>query len=257
MKKRNICLVFLVCLFIFILFMSSCTKKDNIIDNIDINNNENLEIQDMIDFKGEYLEVYKNKKVPEVRKFLGTAIVNVRPEEYRDFDIPIISEEDIDARLILNLVHLESYWLEDYAISASQSNTRAYTVYIVKPKEEYVEQVVSAVEYRLSDLNRTLINYPDQLYLVDNAVIEQVGDYLVVVICDNEKEVFNEIYKVMDTVDLNKLTTVALMTEEERVNIENKALQEEIDALYATIDEVVITPIEEEKEILESIKIVE
>lgn len=238
MKKSVLCLV--LCLLVCFV-LSACKYEEGEVNTSNITENNETSV-DVIDFKGDYLDEYKNTEVEEVRKFFGTAIVNVRPKEYRKFDIPIISETDEGANLVSNLLHLELEWLEEYAMSVSQSNTRAYTVAIVKPKVEYIENVISAVSLRLNDLERTMVNYPDQMYLVENAIVEQVGDYLVILVCDNSDEVFKQIYNVMSSCDLGDLKEVSMMTEEERKSIEDKALNEEISKLSEDIEEVVVTP---------------
>ena len=83
------------------------------------------------------------------------------------------------------------------------------------------------------------------MYLLNNAEIHQVGDFLVVVICDNADEVYKEFYEIMETVDLSNLNEVPMMTEKERKKIEDESLKKDIEALYEEIEEVVVTPVEE------------
>lgn len=251
MKKVLLSIICIVCI---VSCLSACSKKEEVVEVP--NTVENEDIANVLEFKGEYLKEYKNMEVPEVRKFLGTAVVNVRPKEYRKFDLPVISNTDTDFKLVMNLMHLEEEWLDDFVISITKGNTRAYTVAFLKPKSNYVEQVVTSVKYRLEDLNRTLVNYPDQMYLLNNAEINQVGDFLVIVICDNADKVYKEFYEVMESVDLANLNEVPMMTENERKKIEDEALQKEIDLLYEEIDEVIVTPVEEpiEEPIEESIE---
>ena len=234
--------LYIVCLVCIVCCLSACSKKEEVVQPT-ITDSE--DVATVLEFKGEYLKEYKNMEVPEVRKFLGTAVVNVRPKEYRKFDLPVISNTDTDFKLALNLMHLEEEWLDDYVISVAKGNTRAYTVAFLKPKSAFVEQVVTSVEYRLDDLNRTLTNYPDQMYLLNNAEIHQVGDFLVIVICDNADEVYKEFYEIMETVDLSNLNEVPMMTEKERKKIEDEALKKDIEKLYEEIEEVVVTPVEE------------
>lgn len=223
--------------------LSSCSKP---VENIEPSPVESENNESKIELKGEYLDNYKEVNAPEVSKFLGTMIVNIRPEDYRISDIPIISTTDKDADMIFTLMHLNAGYLEEYAVSTSQSNTRAYSVAIVKAKKGYEEEVVVGLSTRIDDLRRGVKNYPDQLYLVDNVVMEQVGDYLVFIICDNADKVYDEFYKVMVSTDLNDLTVVSMMTEAERLEIENKYLEQEKQNINSEIGEVIVTPISEE-----------
>lgn len=251
MLKKNIMIVSILFLILFlILGLSACNK--NVDDKDEDKSSVGVEtIQPKVELKGNYLEVYKNIAAPEVSKFLGTMIVNVRPEEYRIADIPIISTTDKDADMILTLMHLNPEYLDEYAVSTSQNNTRAYSVAIVKAKKGYEENVGVGLSTRIDDLKRGVKNYPDQLYLVDNVVMEQIGDYLVFIVCDNADEVYKEFYKVMSSTDLNDLNVVSMMTEVERLEIENKYLEQEKENMDAEIEEVVITPIEKSIDELE------
>ena len=116
----------------------------------------------------------------------------------------------------MSLMHLKEEYFENYAISTSQSNTRAYTVALLKAEYGYEEQIINSIGERISDLYVSVKNYPDQLYLLENAIIEQVGDYLFVIICDNSDKVFEELKKVMINTDLTTLEVVPYMTDEER-----------------------------------------
>lgn len=252
--KKILCLVIslILCLTIF----SACTNNKNTESsetNIDETSNLSSEDKGYI-LKGEYLEEYKNLEVSEESKFFGTAIVNIRPKEYRSFDIPIINMENPNSNLIMTLMHLDVSWLEEYAISASQSSTRAYTVAVLKAKQGMEGNVVNAVSERLNDLTRGMRNYPDQMYLVENAVIEQVGNYLLFIVCDNADKVYKEFEEIMESTDLADLDVIPMLTEEERLEIENEALEVEIEKLETDIDNVIITPVEEpiEENIVES-----
>ena len=241
--KKIFCL--LICLILGVSVLSACTDKEKN-PEIKTEDTSNLESEEKgYILKGEYLDEYKNLEVSEESKFFGTAIVNVRPKEYRDFDIPVISMESENANLVMTLMHLDSSWLEEYAISVSQSSTRAYTVAVLKAKQGMEGNVASAVTERLNDLNRGMKNYPDQMYFVENAVIEQIGNYLLVIVCDNADKVFNEFTEIMESTDLADLDVVPMLTEEERLEIENEALEVEIEKLESEIDDVIITPVEE------------
>lgn len=244
-KKSLISLLLIVLL---VLTLSSCGKPDN--DNSEVTPEPSETANTpTIELKGEYLEEYEGVEAPEVSKFLGTMIMNVRPEEYRISDIPIISMQDKDSDMVMTLMHLNPEYLEEFAVSASQSNTRAYSVAIVKAKKGFEENIVVGLSTRIDDLRRGVKNYPDQIYLVDNLVMEQVGDYLVFIVCDNADDVYEEFYKVMSSTDLNDLFMVPMMTDAERLEIENKFLEREKENINSEIGEVIVTPVEEENEL--------
>lgn len=188
--------------------------------------------------KGDFLDIYRDMRVSEESKFLGTAIVMLRPEEYQYDDIPIIDKEQENSDLIFTLLHLDSDYLDEFALSASDSYTRAYTFAIIKPNIGYEENILLALEQRMSDLEEKLKNYPDQLYIINNAVITQVGDYIVFIACDNAEDVFKELYKVMEETDLSIIKPIPLMTDEERKEIENKYLQEQIIEIESQVKEI-------------------
>lgn len=188
--------------------------------------------------KGDYLEEYKDIRVTEESKFLGTAIVKLRPEEYQYKDIPIISTEQENADLILTLMHLDSSYMDEFAISASDSYTRAYTFAIIKPKVGYEQTILVALDTRMTEMEERLKNYPDQLYIINNAVVQQVGDYIVFIACDNADDVYKELFNVMSETDLSVITPVPFMTEEERKELEDNYLKEQVEEIESNVTEI-------------------
>lgn len=244
MKKVSLMILCCVCLCI----LCSCNK------NIEEPTSPTVEVpevvvkEDLI-LRGEFLSEYSDINASDINKFLGTAIVNVRPEEYRKNDIPIISEDCPKADLMFALMNLKPEYLETYAFITSESDTRAYTVAIMKANVNCEEYLVNAVNMRIETLYNNVKDYPDQLYLLENCIISQIGDYLVFIVCDNANDVFSEIESVMSNTDLTTITPVPYMTDEERANIENKALEEEYNTLENSVEDVIVTPVEEVEEI--------
>lgn len=250
---KKILLLILSIVFVFSLCACNSDTEDKPIEtpNEDIENSEYVEVEvsENIVLKGTFLSEYSDAKYEglDIGKFLGTAIVNVRPEEYRKNDIPIISGDSPNADLVLNSMFLKEEYLENFAISASLNSTRAYTVAIMEAAPYCEEYLVKGVEQRIRSLYEQVKDYPDQLYLVDNAVVTQMGNFLVLVICDNAQDVCKAIDEVMTNTDLTTLKSVPYMTEEERIAIENEALEKEISDLSTDIGEVIVTPIEGNK----------
>lgn len=195
--------------------------------------------------KGKFLDEYADVEGLDISKFLGTAIVKVRPEEYQNQDIPVITKDDTKADLVFTLMHLNPEYLEEYAISVSENNTRAYTVAIVKAKPNFEEELTVGYSQRLEDLSKSMKNYPDQMYLLEHIKLEQIGDYLVLIVCDNAEEVYNQIYNVMEKLDLDLIEPVPLMTDEEREQIEKDALNKELSAIDSEVEDVIVTSVEE------------
>lgn len=250
---KKILLLILSIVFVFSLCACNSDTEDKPIEtsNGDVENSEYVEVEvsENIVLKGTFLSEYSDAKYEglDIGKFLGTAIVNVRPEEYRKNDIPIISGDSPNADLVLNSMFLKEEYLENFAISVSLNSTRAYTVAIMEAAPYCEEYLVKGVEQRIRSLYEQVKDYPDQLYLVDNAVVTQMGNFLVLVICDNAQDVCKAIDEVMTNTDLTTLKSVPYMTEEERIAIENEALEKEISDLSTDIGEVVVTSVEENK----------
>lgn len=233
------------------LLIFSCCACENKNSNEKVENSEppvkEVEVSENVTLtlKGEILDEYKDIEGLDISKFLGTAIVKVRPEEYRNQDIPVITEDDTKADLVFTLMHLNPEYLEEYAISVSESNTRAYTVAIVKAKPNFEEELTVGYSQRLEDLSKSMKKYPDQMYLLEHIKLEQIGDYLVLIVCDNAEEVYNQIYNVMEKLDLDLIEPVPLMTDEEREQIEKEALNKELSAIDSEVEDIIVTPVEE------------
>ena len=248
-KMKRIYLIALSCF--LILALCACSNNEKPSDIVEKPPVSEVEV-DMgndikLTLKGDFLDEYSDPVFDglDVNKFLGTAIVKVRPEEYQAFDIPIISEDSPDAKKVLSLMHLSTEYLDSYAISTTTNVTRAYTVAIIKPTAYSEEFILDAFDSRIYDLYSQVKDYPDQLYLVENFVLKQVGDFIVFIICDNADEVFDAIFKVMGNTDLTTIVPVPYMTEEERVAIEEEVLKAENLSLEEEIGEVIVTPVDD------------
>ena len=224
-----------------VLVCCSCSKK---VEEVEVVTDEKT-ISSTVTLKGKILDTYKDIEGFELEKFLATAVVNVRPKEYRKNDIPVITKDMQNSNIMLNLMHIDDTIVEKFVISGSQNNTRAYTVAICKAHPGMEQQLVNSYNQRIVDLKRINKEYPDQMYLIENYEMHQVGEFLVLVICDNSDKVFSELKKVMDNYDLTTLTEVPMLTDLERENIENDALEKVLEEMDKEIKEVVITPVEE------------
>lgn len=243
---KNKIFLFIFIIFSFLFLLIGCSDRDDKdIKETPSESVQEIEVQEDIILKGAFLKDYKDIDAHDINKFLGTAIVNVRPEEYRENDIPIISEKSPNADLVFTLMHLKPEMLETYAISTSASNSRAYCVAIIKPHVEYSEQVMVSISERIEDLLKNVKDYPDQLYVVENHKMQQVGDYIVLVICENSDKVFDELVKVMENTDLTTLNSIPMFTDDERDKFYQEALNNKLEEIESEIGEVTVTPVEE------------
>lgn len=209
-------------------------SSDASVEGVDIGNN--------IILKGDFLNEYSDTKYNglDINKFLGTLIVKMRPTEYQIADIPVISEDSPNADMIFTLLHLNPDYLVNYALSASSSVTRAYTVAIMQSAPFCEEMIIAAIEARLFDLYHQVKDYPDQLYLVENVVLTQVGDFILFIVCDNAKMVKEEIIKVLTNTDLNTVEIVPFFTDEERQQIEQEMLDKNSSITSGNMEDIVV-----------------
>lgn len=243
--------------FVLMMLFSLCACGNNDVVNeppvssevVETPEDNEVDLGDDIILKGAFLSEYSDPVFDglDISKFLGTAIVKVRPEEYRKNDIPVISPDSPNADMVFSLLHLKPEYIANYAISASSSSTRAYTVAIMQSAPYCEEQIMASIEARVSDLYNQVADYPDQIHLVKNAVVTQVGSFIVFIISDNPKDVLAELQSVMLNMDLNTIQPVPYMTEAERIAIENEVFKAESSTIEETVSEVVVTPPETEE----------
>lgn len=224
------------CLLLFLSFLLvSCASNDVVEDDLietEPNIVEEIKIEDPFeDIKEDYLDEYSDISASNLSKFLGTAIVKVRPVEYQELDIPIIDTSCSNSAIIFKLLHLNPDWFESYAISASLHNTRSYTVIIGKPSGLNHENVVDAIQKRKRDLETLKNKYPDQYYNVEHSYFGSLtgdySDFLVFIISDNSEQIFDEIDKAIQNLNISEIRPVEIMTEDVRETLENSLLDEE------------------------------
>lgn len=247
--------VLIICLSLLMVFsLCACGEKEpeDVVETPPVVEEPSTEPSSEYNFKGEYLKEYADEKYNdlEINKFLGTAIVKIRPEEYQISDIPVISKDSPNAEQVFTLLHLDPDWLVNYAISASPSATRAYTFAVMQATPYSEELLVGAIENRMADLYQQVKDYPDQLYLVENSIVTQLGDFVVFIVCDNADRVYQELAKVFDSMDLDTIQSVPYMTDEERKVIEDAAFNEDTSDLFSDIGEVEVTPVDENGEVI-------
>lgn len=240
----------IICLSLLLIFsLCACEQEEpiEVVESPSVTDEPEVEPStDEYSFKGDFLKEYSDEKYNglDVNKFLGTAIVKLRPLEYQIADIPVISNESSDAERVFTLLHLDPDYLVNYAISASSNSTRAYTFAIMQAAPYCEELIVSAIETRVVDLYQQVKDYPDQLYLVENSIVTQLGDFVIFIICDNADMVLAELTEVFKSMDLDSIESVPYMTDEERKVIEDAAFENDTSDLFSDVGDVIVTPVE-------------
>lgn len=239
---------------LFVFSLCACGQKEpvEVVDTPVGNEEPSTEPSSEYSFKGEFLKEYSDEKFNnlEINKFIGTAIVKIRPEEYQISDIPVISKDSPNAEQVFNLLHLDPDCLVNYAISASSNATRAYTFAVMQAAPYSEEMIVNSIENRMADLYQQVKDYPDQLYLLENSIVTQLGDFVVFIVCDNAEMVYQELAKVFDSMDLDSIQSVPYMTDEERKVLEDAAFSNDTSDLFTDVGEVEVTRVDENGEIV-------
>ena len=112
------------------------------------------------------------------------------------------------------------------------------------------EMIVNSIENRMADLYQQVKDYPDQLYLLENSIVTQLGDFVVFIVCDNAEMVYQELAKVFDSMDLDSIQSVPYMTDEERKVLEDAAFSNDTSDLFTDVGEVEVTRVDENGEIV-------
>ena len=147
---KKVVSLLLVCLMAFSL--AACDSKEVVNETPVEEVVPEVKVENDIVLKGEFLSEYAELDANDINKFIGTAIVNVRPEEFRKNDIPVVSKDSPYSDLIFTLFHVKEEYFDKYALSTSQSNTRAYTVAVIKANYGYEEDILNGFGERLTDL---------------------------------------------------------------------------------------------------------
>ena len=164
--------------------------------------NDELNSEDGFIYQGQIAEVYKNSDANIRNKFLGSMLLYMRPEADRKTNLPVISVADEDADIVLRQLHLKEDWLEYFVLYTSKTSDNADTIVVIKPTENDDEYVMNALTERLTDMAYVGIAYEDQFEKVNGAFLQDVGGYLMLLICDNVDDTFNVMMTTMQSCNL-------------------------------------------------------
>lgn len=136
------------------------------------------------------------KVIPEDAQPLVDAIVNARSDEENEYNEVIADPED---EMVYGVLGLDRENVKNFAASVSMMNVRAYAVAIVEAIEDKVDDVVTVLENYKTTQIESYENYlPDQLEIAKNTIVEKIGNYAVIVMCDQADTVFNSIKTVLE-----------------------------------------------------------
>lgn len=211
MKIFSLFLVFLV-----LILLCGCSLKnsDTILKdpNLQLPNIEELErpnkVEDVfkdIEFNGVFLNEYADVDSFDVNKFLGSAIYYLSCGKDIAYPIPIIPGYDNYEDIILKLMHLRKEYLQYYAISVSMEQDNIYTFAIVRANSDYIDNVYYAFNQRLFDMETVANYYPEYKDMFENYVYEQLGSFIVLIICEDSESVLEDLYNVMKSGDLTEI----------------------------------------------------
>ena len=117
---------------------------------------------------------------------LSQIIIDSRDEDINEAMSIVDSSEHQDAEIVFSMLEIDENDLSEYAISLSPMNVKAYCVAIVKPVEGKKDAIKQAFEtYKLSQEQAFEQYLQDQYKIAQDAVITEVGDYIVFAMCED------------------------------------------------------------------------
>lgn len=175
-----------------ILSLVACSKED---DKKDDTNNPGIE--NNVDKDNQENENDGNKDESSTSS-LTEIIANNRDKELNDSIGIVDSNDDQDAEITFTMLGIEEKDLSEYAISLSPMNIKAYCVAIVKPAEGKKDIIKEAFKTYKSSQKDVFEQYlQDQYKIAEEAVITEVGDYLVFAMCEDSSTFRDNVVKTL------------------------------------------------------------
>lgn len=129
--------------------------------------------------------------IPAQVQPIADAITSAIGAELAEYN-PVVA--DPQKTVYLDLFGLTVEDVSDFAVSASMMNVKAYAVAAFKPVDGKVDAVKTALEtYKTNTMGNFEHYLPDQYDIASNAVIEVVGDYVVIAMCEDADSVMQNI----------------------------------------------------------------
>lgn len=106
---------------------------------------------------------------------------NADDNQYMDIMSPENSDE-----FILEFLGLNTVTLDDWAVSMSMMNVKAYGIMVMKPAADDMEATMTALQTWVDNTKQSYEQYlADQYEIACQAVVKTVGDYAMVVMCED------------------------------------------------------------------------
>lgn len=122
-------------------------------------------------------------EIPAENQKLGDILTAARSAEDNEYYPPVLSVEDPQAAMLLELMSLKAEDLSSFAISVSPMNVKAYGVAILKPAEGKNDAVLAAANNWVTNKQKEFENYlPDQYEVSKAATVDQLADGTVVLV---------------------------------------------------------------------------
>lgn len=177
----------------FILSLVACSKNEEI--NKGDANTPNIE-NNVGDNTQNNNEDNTNENISENE--LSQIIINNRDKELNDMMSIVDSNEHPDAEIAFSMLEIDESDVSEYAISLSPMSINAYCVAIVKPVEGKKEEVKNAFEtYKLSQEQAFEQYLQEEYKIAHDAVITEVGDYIVFAMCKDASTLRDNIINVL------------------------------------------------------------
>ena len=207
---RFLSLILCVC---SIFTLVSCDKEvDNVVENIEIPQQEHNfteseeDVYAKTELKGTYLSAYDDVDCYDTNKFIASAIYYVTKDQ--NDVIPVIPGYTENEEVMLRLMGVTKDMLSYYAISVSLDPNSLFTFALLRPKDGYADEMVEAMSHRLIDLQVLALKDEKAKALLDTYVFEPIGDFVMMLICENVEEVYPTFHKAMEDADLSSLLNI-------------------------------------------------
>lgn len=163
-------------------------KKENTIDTKVSRYDGKILISDRLD------DVYRHLELTNGNKHLGDVIDFARsPVDVSNYPA-ILHKDQQGASDVFRMLGIADTDLSEFAIAMTPMSDRAYSVMVLKPadgKKEVLKAGLDKLKYDTDKLFSEKL--PDQSEIAKSAIINEIGDYIVFVMCNDYNEVSDSI----------------------------------------------------------------
>ena len=180
-----------------ILSLVACSKEEDKKDDTNTPGIENNVDKDDKDDKDDNEKEDENKD-DESKNELSQIISDNRDKDYNDSVDIVDSIDDQEAEITFTMLGIDEKDLDEYAISLSPVNIKAYCVAIVKPAQGKKDVIKEAFETYKSSQEDVFEQYlQDQYKIAQEAVLTEVGDYIVFAMCEDSSTFRDNVVKAL------------------------------------------------------------